>query len=247
MGAVIGTPSQPARMTASPGWFAERTMWAGRLTPLRRFIRAETGGAAVLIAAALAGLVWANAGGSYQQVWDMPVALTLGEAGIHLSLREWVNSGLMTFFFFVIGLEARREFDLGDPAHRHGRARCGARHRGSATRRSAMASRGAPAGAQADRRGRTRCEERARRLRLPPRRQRVKRPCSYSQGRRPDEVRRQPADGHRGGRGIARHLLREDRDIRDAQPLDTADAHVGSDDIIIARPHRRRPDGIGRR
>ena len=77
-------------------------MWAGRLTPLRRFIRAETGGAAVLIAAALAGLVWANAGGSYQQVWDTPVALTVGEAGIHLSLREWVNSGLMTFFFLAL-------------------------------------------------------------------------------------------------------------------------------------------------
>jgi Na+/H+ antiporter NhaA len=101
-------------MKVSPGWLAERTMWAGRLTPLRRFIRAETGGAAVLIAAALAGLVWANAGSSYQQVWDTPVALTVGEAGIHLSLREWVNSGLMTFFFFVIGLEARREFDLGE-------------------------------------------------------------------------------------------------------------------------------------
>ncbi len=101
-------------MTVSPGWFVERTMWADRLTPLRRFVRTETCGAAVLIAAALAGLVWANLGGSYQEVWDTPVAVTFGEEGIHLSLREWVNSGLMTFFFFVIGLEARREFDLGE-------------------------------------------------------------------------------------------------------------------------------------
>ena len=111
---MTGAPEHPASLTALPGWFAERTMWAGSLTPLRRFIRAETGGAAVLIAAALAGLVWANAGGSYQQVWETPVAITVGEAGVHLSLREWLNSGLMTFFFFVVGLEARREFDLGE-------------------------------------------------------------------------------------------------------------------------------------
>ena len=39
---------------------------------------------------------------------------TSAAGGSELTLREWVNSGLMTFFFFVLGLEARREFDLGD-------------------------------------------------------------------------------------------------------------------------------------
>ncbi len=111
---MTGTPSQSVSLAASSGWFAERTMWVGRLTPLRRFIRTETGGAAVLIAAALAALVWANSGGSYEHVWETPVAITVGDAGVHLSLREWVNSGLMTFFFLVVGLEARREFDLGE-------------------------------------------------------------------------------------------------------------------------------------
>jgi Na+/H+ antiporter NhaA len=86
----------------------------GRLTPLRRFVRTETGGAAVLVAAVLAALVWANVGSSYQEVWETPVALTFGDDGIRLSLREWVNSGLMTFFFLVTGLEARRELDLGE-------------------------------------------------------------------------------------------------------------------------------------
>ena len=62
----------------------------------------------------LAALVWANVGSSYQEVWETPVALTFGDDGIRLSLREWVNSGLMTFFFLVTGLEARREFDLGE-------------------------------------------------------------------------------------------------------------------------------------
>ena len=42
------------------------------------------------------------------------MSLSLGDAAIRLPLREWVNSGLMTFFFFVLGLEARREFDVGE-------------------------------------------------------------------------------------------------------------------------------------
>jgi Na+/H+ antiporter NhaA len=96
------------------GWFSERTAWPGRLTPLRRFVRTETGGAALLIAAVLTALVWANVSSSYQEVWETPVALTFGDEGIDLSLREWVNDGLMTFFFLVVGLEARREFDLGE-------------------------------------------------------------------------------------------------------------------------------------
>src|SRR3954447_24750545 len=102
---------QPLRPT---GWFSERTAWVGRLTPLRRFVCTETGGAVVLVAAVLAALVWANVGSSYQEVWETPVALTFGDDGIRLSLREWVNSGLMTFFFLVTGLEARRELDLGE-------------------------------------------------------------------------------------------------------------------------------------
>src|SRR3954467_10937479 len=102
---------QPVRRT---GLFSERTPWIGRLTPLGRFLRTETAGAALLIAAVLAALVWANIGSSYLDVWEPPVALTFGEAGIDLSLREWVNSGLMTIFFLVVGLEARRELDLGE-------------------------------------------------------------------------------------------------------------------------------------
>jgi hypothetical protein len=58
------------------GWFSERTAWVGRLTPLRRFVRTETGAAAVLISAVLAALVWANVASSYQEDWETPVALT---------------------------------------------------------------------------------------------------------------------------------------------------------------------------
>jgi Na+/H+ antiporter NhaA len=93
-----------------------RTAWTRNLqTPLRMFLRTETGGAAVLLAASAVALVWANLdSGSYESLWSTGLSIRIGGAGIDLDLREWVNSGLMTFFFFVIGLEARREFDLGE-------------------------------------------------------------------------------------------------------------------------------------
>src|SRR3954449_10126111 len=84
-------------------------------SPLREFLRTESGGAAVLVAATAAALVWANVDtSSYEELWESVLAIDVGGGGVELTLREWVNSGLMTFFFFVLGLEARREFDLGD-------------------------------------------------------------------------------------------------------------------------------------
>ena len=84
-------------------------------TPLRDFLRTETGGAAVLLAAAAAALVWVNAdASSYNSLWRTNLSINLGGASVALDLRHWVNSGLMTFFFFVVGLEARREVDLGE-------------------------------------------------------------------------------------------------------------------------------------
>jgi Na+/H+ antiporter NhaA len=84
-------------------------------TALRRFLGTETSSAAVLFAAAVAALVWVNVdGGSYLRVWHSTLAIRISDYSVQMDLREWVNSGLMTFFFLVIGLEARREFDLGE-------------------------------------------------------------------------------------------------------------------------------------
>lgn len=98
------------------GPFAGRTAWARNVqTPLREFVETEIGGAAILLVAAAAALVWINVDAhSYETFWTTILSIDIGDSGIALDLRQWVNSGLMTFFFFVVGLEARREFDLGE-------------------------------------------------------------------------------------------------------------------------------------
>ncbi|MGH3591423.1 MAG: Na+/H+ antiporter NhaA, partial [Pseudonocardiaceae bacterium] len=87
--------------------FTRRTAWARSLqTPLGNFLRTESGSATVLLAATLIALAWANIDvASYESVWQMPLSIRLGGSGVSQTLREWVNSGLMTFFFFIIGLE----------------------------------------------------------------------------------------------------------------------------------------------
>ena len=96
--------------------YTSRTAWSRAVpTPLRDFLRTETGSAVLLLAATLAALLWVNVDShSYSSLWTTRLSIEVGDSGIALDLRGWINSGLMTFFFFVIGLEARREFDLGE-------------------------------------------------------------------------------------------------------------------------------------
>ena len=108
-------PSASGTGEAQTGLLSGKTAWARNLeAPLRDFLRTQSGSAAILLAAAVAALVWANVGSSYEHVWHTTLSIQIGGAGISQDLRHWVNNGLMTFFFFVTGLEARREFDLGD-------------------------------------------------------------------------------------------------------------------------------------
>jgi Na+/H+ antiporter NhaA len=94
-----------------------RTAWARNLAaPVRDFLSTETGSAIVLLAATIAALLWSNSPWSdtYESVWTTKLSISVGSGGIAADLRHWVNEGLMTFFFLVVGLEAKREFDLGE-------------------------------------------------------------------------------------------------------------------------------------
>ena len=98
-----------------PSETSSLTAWLQRDTALRRFLQTETASAVLLLEAAVGALIWANVdASSYDHVWQTRLSVHVGGATLSLSMRGWINSGLMSFFFLVVGLEARREFDIGE-------------------------------------------------------------------------------------------------------------------------------------
>jgi Na+:H+ antiporter, NhaA family len=87
-------------------------------TPLREYLRDEAAGGAVLMVAAAVALVWANSPwrAAYDALWETRLAVELGRLGIEADLRRWVDDGLMTIFFLVVGLEIKRELVAGELA-----------------------------------------------------------------------------------------------------------------------------------
>src|SRR5680860_741664 len=83
---------------------------------LRRFISQESGSAALLLAATVLALVWANSPWSQglEDLWLTTASLGVGEAAIDLDLRHWVNDAAMAIFFLVVGLEITREISSGE-------------------------------------------------------------------------------------------------------------------------------------
>ncbi|MGH8978375.1 MAG: Na+/H+ antiporter NhaA, partial [Acidimicrobiia bacterium] len=108
---------RPAR-AAAPGGPATttQTIRSRAATPFRAFFATQNAGAIVLVIATAAALVWANSpwSSTYERFWTTDVGVRFGDSDITLELREWINDGLMAFFFFVVGLEIRREFDMGE-------------------------------------------------------------------------------------------------------------------------------------
>jgi NhaA family Na+:H+ antiporter len=84
--------------------------------PVREFLDTESAGGVVLLVGAVVALVWANSPWqhSYRALWETEVALETGRFVLSESLRDWVNDGLMALFFFVVGLEIKRELVQGE-------------------------------------------------------------------------------------------------------------------------------------
>ncbi|MEO7361954.1 MAG: Na+/H+ antiporter NhaA [Gemmatimonadaceae bacterium] len=92
--------------------------------PFDEFVRAEASGGIVLFVCALAAMVWANspAADSYHHVWERTITIGLRPWALTLSLHEWINDALMAVFFFVVGLEIKREVLVGELASVRGAA-----------------------------------------------------------------------------------------------------------------------------
>ena len=86
--------------------------------PLKRFIQLETSSSIILFAVSIIAVVWANSsfGNVYQDLWNQKLTVGFLENSFHLSkpLILWINDGLMAIFFFVIGLEVKREILVGE-------------------------------------------------------------------------------------------------------------------------------------
>jgi len=88
------------------------------MEPFQRFIHAQSTGGVLLLAATVVAMIWANSpwAGFYETFWNLPVSLVVGPYALTEPLLEWINEGLMAMFFFVIGLEIKREILVGELA-----------------------------------------------------------------------------------------------------------------------------------
>ena len=85
------------------------------LATLQRFLHVEAVSGGVLLAGAVAALIWANSplADSYHSFWHQQVSIQFGEFALSRSLHFWINEALMTIFFLVVGMEIRRELHEG--------------------------------------------------------------------------------------------------------------------------------------
>jgi Na+:H+ antiporter, NhaA family len=110
-------PDDLSPHTGNPTWIASDRPLARLIArPLAEFLRVEAAGGILLLLAAVAALVWANSPWqqSYDDLWTTEATLRVGTFAVTEDLRHWVNDGLMALFFFVVGLEIKRELVVGD-------------------------------------------------------------------------------------------------------------------------------------
>lgn len=86
------------------------------LLPFQEFLRAEAAGGILLLVCTVVALAWANSAWSdaYTALWRTRLTLSLGDFALDKPLFLWINDGLMAIFFFVVGLEIKREVLVGE-------------------------------------------------------------------------------------------------------------------------------------
>ena len=79
--------------------------------PFQDFAQKQSSGGLLLIVATIIALVWANSplGESYAALWHTKLTVGVGDFSVSKDLTHWINDGLMAVFFFVVGLEIKRE------------------------------------------------------------------------------------------------------------------------------------------
>jgi Na+:H+ antiporter, NhaA family len=84
--------------------------------PLKDFLHAEAAGGLVLLACTVVALGWANSplAGAYDALWSRELTVGVGRLAVTEDLRHWISDGLLTLFFFVVGLEIKRELVTGE-------------------------------------------------------------------------------------------------------------------------------------
>lgn len=100
-GGLPGLPSEPVRELTDP---------------IARFLHVEAAGGIALVLATAVALGLANSpfAASYLAIWKTPLGFAIGDWGMTHSLKHWISDGLMSIFFFVVGLELKRELVLGE-------------------------------------------------------------------------------------------------------------------------------------
>ena len=109
-------PGDPVDEVRPPWAGSDRALARRLVRPLQEFLSTATAGATMLLLTAVIALVWANSPwrDAYDQLWHTALEVRLGGWEIGLDLRHWVNDGLMTLFFLVVGLEIKRELLTGE-------------------------------------------------------------------------------------------------------------------------------------
>jgi Na+/H+ antiporter NhaA len=88
--------------------------------PLADYLATESGSAGLLLLATALALAWANSpwSDSYESLWGTQISIEIGDWTLAMDAVQWVNDGLMALFFFVVGLEVRREISVGELTER---------------------------------------------------------------------------------------------------------------------------------